>query len=114
MEIRENVVLRLMECITPAVSFDIFMNTFFRLLTHLGVNIINDIVTPLRLLELLFYDVLVDMIFGYTKLYGHTEKTNISFEITKEQLRLFLNMLLHSGCHKLPERKIYWELVSKV
>ena len=73
MEIRENVVLRLIECLTPAVSFDIFMNTFFRLLTHLGVNSINDIVTPLKLLELLFYDVLVDMIFGYTKLYGHTE-----------------------------------------
>ena len=31
-----NVVLRLMECLTPTVSFDLFMNnyfTFFRLLT---------------------------------------------------------------------------------
>ena len=39
--LRENVVLRLMECLTPSVSFDIFMDnyfTFFRLLTHLGVN----------------------------------------------------------------------------
>ena len=40
------------------------MDTFFRLLTHLGVNSINDIVTPLRLLELFFEDILVDMIFG--------------------------------------------------
>ena len=39
--LRENVVLRLMECLTPSVNFDIFMDnyfTFFRLLTHLGVN----------------------------------------------------------------------------
>ena len=37
----ENVVLRLMECLTPSVSFDIFMDNYFtsfRLLTHLGVN----------------------------------------------------------------------------
>ena len=35
----ENVVLQLMECLTPTVSFDIFMNNYlttFRLLTHLG------------------------------------------------------------------------------
>ena len=34
-------ILRLMECLTPNVTFDIFMDnyfTFFRLLTHLGVN----------------------------------------------------------------------------
>ena len=37
----ENVVLRLMECLTPSVSFDIFMDNYFtscRLLTHLRVN----------------------------------------------------------------------------
>ena len=36
---------------------------------------LDDIVTPLRLLELFFDDVLVDMIFGNTKLYSHREKT---------------------------------------
>ena len=39
--LRENVLLQLMECLTPTVSFDIFMNnylTFFRLPTHLGVS----------------------------------------------------------------------------
>ena len=33
--------LRLMECLTPSVSFDVFMDSYFtsfRLLTHLGVN----------------------------------------------------------------------------
>ena len=67
----------------------------------------DDIVTPLRLLLLLFNDVLVDMIFGYTKLYSHTEKAGPSFEITTEKIRLFLNMLLLSGCHKLPDRNLY-------
>ena len=37
----ENVSLWLMECLTPNVSFDIFMDNYFtpfHLLTHLGVN----------------------------------------------------------------------------
>ena len=36
-----NVVLRLMECLTPSVSFDIFIDNYFtsfRLLIHLGAN----------------------------------------------------------------------------
>ena len=36
-----NVALQLMECLTPSVSFEIFMDNYFtsfRLLTHLGVN----------------------------------------------------------------------------
>ena len=42
----ENVVLWLMVCLTPSVSFDIFMDncfTSFRLLTHLGVNNIRTV-----------------------------------------------------------------------
>ena len=72
---------------------------------------LDDIVTPLRLLELFFDDVLVDMIVGYTKLYSHREKKDISFGITNEKIRLFLNMLLLSRCHKLLECKIYWETI---
>ena len=51
---------------------------------------LDDIVTPLRLLELFFDDVLVDMIVGYAKLYSHREKADISFEITKEKNSLIL------------------------
>ena len=68
--------------------------------------------TPLRLFELFFDDVLVDMIFGYTKLYSHREKVDISFEITNEKTRSFLSMLLLIGCHKLPDHKMYWEATS--
>ena len=41
MEIKRKRCLRLMECFTPNVSFDIFMDNYFtsfRLLTLLGVN----------------------------------------------------------------------------
>ena len=55
---------------------------------------LDDIVTPLKLLELFFDDVLVDMIFGYTKLYSHREKAGISFGITNEKIRFFLSMLV--------------------
>ena len=85
------------------------MDTSFRLLTNLGINNINDIVTPIRFLELFSEDIWVDMIFGYNKLYGHTEKVDISSETTNEKIRLFLSMLLLSECHKPPECKMYWD-----
>ena len=68
---------------------------------------LDNIVIPLRLLGLFFDDVLVDMIVGSTKLYSDIEKTDISFEITNEKLCLI--MLLLSGCHKLPDCKMYME-----
>ena len=52
---------------------------------------LDDIVTPLRLLELIF-DVLVDMIVGYAKLYSHREKANNNFEITNEKIHLFVSI----------------------
>ena len=58
-------------------------------------NTLDDIVTPLRLVELLFDKVLVDMILGDTTLYSYRQKVGISFEITNEKIRLFLSMLLH-------------------
>ena len=68
---------------------------------------LDNIVTPLRLFELFVRNVLVDMIFGYTKLYSHNEKTINSFEITDEKIRLFFSMLLLSGGYNLPYRKMY-------
>ena len=60
--------------------------------------------TLLSLLKLCFGDVLVDLIFGLTRLYSRREKADISFEITNENY-LFSSMLLLSGCHKLSDRK---------
>ena len=70
---------------------------------------LDGIVTPLRLRELFFGYILVDMTVGYAKLYSHRKKSDISCETTNEKIRLFLRMLLFSGCHKLPDRTIYWE-----
>ena len=44
------------------------------------VNIPQFIGTPLRLFESFFVNMLVDMIVGYTKLYGHREKADTSLE----------------------------------
>ena len=53
---------------------------------------LDDIVTPLKLLELFFDAVLVDMVFGYTKWYSHREKADNSFETTNEKMRLFVSL----------------------
>ena len=49
------------------------------------------------------------MIVGYTKFWSQREKADTGFEITNEIFRLFLSILLLSGCHKLRDRKMYWE-----
>ena len=59
-----------------------------------------DIVTHFRPLQLLFDDVLVDMCFGYIKLYSQREKPGISFKITNEKDCLFWNTLLLSESHR--------------
>ena len=43
-------------------------------------NRLDDIGTSLRLFESFFVDMLVDMIVGYTKLYGHRQKADTSLE----------------------------------
>ena len=56
---------------------------------------------------------LVDINVGYTKLYDHREKADTIvlkvLKISNETFRLFLDMLLLSGCHELPDHKIHWE-----
>ena len=70
--------------------------------------------TLLSLLKLCFGDILVDLIFGFTRLYSRREKADISFEITNEKMRLFSSMLLLSGCHKLSDRKQNWEVTAEI
>ena len=51
---------------------------------------LKDIATSVRLLELFFDDVLVDMVVGvgYTKLYSHKEKADIRFDTTNKKILL--------------------------
>ena len=61
----------------------------------------DDAGSPLRLSESFFC--------WQQKLYGHSEKADISLEISNETFCLFFGMLLLRECHMLPHRKIYWE-----
>ena len=54
------------------------------------LSMLDDIGTSLRLFELLFDDELVEMVNGYTKLYGHRDKAGTSFEITNKTFCSFL------------------------
>ena len=54
-----------------------------------NLSTLDYLVTHLRLLEVFFEDVLVDMIFGYTKMECHRETADTSFEIVNEKIRLF-------------------------
>ena len=73
------------------------------------VNHLEEIGTPLSLLELFFDDMLISGIVDFT-LYARREKSDTEFGITKEKFRLFLAMLLMSGYHRLPDRRLYWSL----
>ena len=75
---------------------------------------LDDIGTPFRLFESFFVDVLVDMIVGYTKLYGLREKVDTSLEhFAYSQSCLCLvdavSQTYFSFYHNLPDSKIYWE-----
>ena len=67
----------------------------------------------LRLSEFFVY-VLIDMIVGNTKFYGHSEKADISLEISNKTFYLLSGILLLRVCHMLPDRKIYWETSSEL
>ena len=69
---------------------------------------LDDLVTPLRLLELFF---VIHQLISYLATSSCTvEKAGIMFEITNEKIRLFLNMLLPAGYRKLLDHKSYREV----
>ena len=51
---------------------------------------LDDIGIPLRLFESFFVNMLVDMIVGYIKLYGHREKADTSLENFSWNISLIL------------------------
>ena len=51
---------------------------------------LDDIGTPLRIFESFFFNMLVDMIVVYIKLYGHREKADTSLEEFSWKISLIL------------------------
>ena len=73
----------------------------------LKFSALDNLVTPLRLLEIFFA---THQLIWFLAISGYTvEKAGVSFEITNKNIRLFLSMLLLTGCYKLPDHKMYWE-----
>ena len=66
---------------------------------------LDDLVTPLRLLELFF--VTHQLIRFLATSSCTVDKTGIT-EITDGKIHLFLSVPLLTGYHKLPDHKIYW------
>ena len=71
---------------------------------------LDDLVTPLRLLELFF--VTFQLIWFLATSSCTIENESINFEITNDKICLFLSMLLVTAYHKLPDHKMYQEVTS--
>ena len=69
---------------------------------------LDDLVTPLRLLELFFVTFQLMRFLATSNC--TVEKAGINFEITNDKICLFLSMLLLNGYHNLPDHKMYWEV----
>ena len=66
------------------------------------------------LFNLFFDDKVVEYLAKMTKLYSHQEKGKYSFNVNQSEMRLFIAILLLSGCNVLPRRKLYLENSSDV
>ena len=63
--------------------------------------------TSLSFFKICFDDAIVTQIVGIIKPYGQREKGDRKFDLSNQKFRLFLDILLLSGYHKLPHHRIY-------
>lgn len=64
--------------------------------------------TPSSLFEKFFDDDVIDYIVSHTKLYAK-QKGNHSFDVTSEEMRVFIGILILSGYVAVPRRRMFWE-----
>lgn len=62
---------------------------------------------PFELFELFFDDQVFDSIVQYTNIYASSK--NISLDLTKNELKCFISILLLSGYNEMSRRRMYWE-----
>ena len=68
--------------LTKSAAFtDEVENRDIKVAEQTKVSKLCNVGTPLRLSESFFDDVLFNMVVGYTKLYGHRDKADTSFEM---------------------------------
>lgn len=65
--------------------------------------------TPVEIFEKLLDDTVIDHIVDQSVLYAG-QKNSHSFSVTREDIKIFLGVLLYSGYHKLPRERLYWSL----
>ena len=65
--------------------------------------------SPVDLFELFFDDDVVSQLVENTLKYAREQKGDHGFELTAENMKLFLAVLLLSGYAILPRRRMYWE-----
>lgn len=62
---------------------------------------------PVQTFERLFDDEVVKLIVDQSNLYA-SQNNNPSFVLAEEELKIFIGILLRSGCYKLPREPVYW------
>ena len=64
--------------------------------------------SPHEIFELFFSEEMLVFITDQTNLYAKRDKNCPSFNVTEDEMRLFIGILLTSGYHKLPRENDYW------
>nr|CAD7595708.1 unnamed protein product [Timema genevievae] len=65
--------------------------------------------SPVQIFELFFDDVVVKMLVDFTNIYAR-QAGDMTFELTLDEMRIFLAILLLTGYNPLPRYKMYWEM----
>ena len=77
--------------------------------TILGDRILNlNGSSPFEIWRFLFTEEMIDQIVCQTNLYKNRDKNNSNFNVTGEEIRKILGILLLSGYHSLSEEHHYW------
>ncbi|KAJ8964483.1 hypothetical protein NQ314_004770 [Rhamnusium bicolor] len=67
-----------------------------------------------QIFKKLFDEEVVDHIVTQTNIYAATDTNNHHFNITNEEMKIFIGLLLLTGYHRLPHERFYWSLDEDV
>lgn len=64
--------------------------------------------TPYRLWKTIFNNEVLDLLVSQTNLYANREKNNRQFQVTRQEMKVFVGIILFSGYHSVPHERHYW------